>query len=236
MLFRSVNNRSERWRGLPFITVGLGLSFIVFALFDGVPIYPRIVADWSVVIAGLAGAVWLLWRSLSAIANDDEESLATFYRAALDLWGHLLTVGLLLFMSLAVGFIYEGAAPPAIAYSVAQVALLAVLAWRYWRAADPVSIYLAGWGVELLVAQALTWQPLTPLTLALPTLGLGAIAGVIATRLPQAQAALQRPLCHLTLAYTVLALGLRSDTWTAWTGGLIIGPAQIGRASCRERV
>ncbi|MEL6402634.1 MAG: hypothetical protein AAFR26_26695 [Cyanobacteria bacterium J06626_4] len=223
-----INSRYERWRGLPFITVGLGLSFIVFALLDGVPTYPRTAVDWCVVTAGLAGAVWLLWRCLSAIAAaDDEDNLATFYREALDIWGHLLTMSLLLFMSFAVGFIYEGFASPAIAYSVAQVALLAVLAWRYWGTVEPISVYLAGWGVELLVAQVLTWQTLTPLALALPTLGLGAIAVVIATRLPQTQAALQRPLCHLTLAYTVLALGLRSATWTAWTGGLVIGAALL---------
>ncbi len=222
-----INSRDVRWRGLPFITVGLGLSFIVFLLFDGVPMYPRTAADWCVVTAGLVGAVWLIWRGLSAIAAAPANSLMTWYREALDVWGHLLTVGLLLFISFALGLLYEGFAPPAIAYSVAQVTLLAVLAVRYWGAVEPISIYLAGWGVELLVAQALTWQSPTPLALALPTLGLGAIAVVIATRLLPSQAALQRPLCHLTLAYTALALCLRSTTWTAWTGGIFIGAALL---------
>ncbi|MEM7649971.1 MAG: hypothetical protein AAF283_12385, partial [Cyanobacteria bacterium P01_A01_bin.70] len=229
-----INSRYVRWRGLPFITVGLGLSFIVWLLSDGVPTYPRTAADWCVVTAGLVGAVWLLWRGLSTIANDDEDSLATFYREALDLWGHLLTVGLLLFMSFALGFIYEGFAPPAIAYSVAQVTLLAVLARRYWGTVKPSSLYLAGWGVELLVAQALTWQAPNLLALALPTLGLGAIAFGVATRLPPTRISLQRPLCHLTLAYTVLALCLRSATWTAWTGGLVIGAALLLLVTSRQ--
>ncbi|MEM9505433.1 MAG: hypothetical protein AAGA01_15920, partial [Cyanobacteria bacterium P01_E01_bin.43] len=229
-----INSRYVRWRGLPFITVGLGLSFIVWLLSDGVPTYPRTAADWCVVTAGLVGAVWLLWRGLSTIVNDDEESLATFYREALDLWGRLLTVGLLLFMSFALGFIYEGFAPLAIAYSVAQVTLLAVLARRYWGTVKPSSLYIAGWGVELLVAQALTWQTLTPLALALPTLGLGAIAFGVATRLPPTRISLQRPLCHLTLAYTVLALCLRSATWTAWTGGLVIGAALLLLVTSRQ--
>ncbi|MEM6590783.1 MAG: hypothetical protein AAF651_02870 [Cyanobacteria bacterium P01_C01_bin.73] len=229
-----INSRSVRWRSLPFITVGLGLSFVTFMLIDGVPTYPRTAADWCVVTAGLAGAVWLLWRSLSAIASETPDNLAALYREAMDIWGHLLTMGLLLSMSLILGLLYEGLTVPAIAYSVAQVALLAVLALRYWGAVEPIGIYLAGWGVELLVAQALTWQAPIPLALALPTLGLGAIATVIAIRLPQSYASLQRPLCHLTLAYVVLALCLRSMTWTAWTGGVVIGAALLVLAISRQ--
>ncbi|MEM6520685.1 MAG: hypothetical protein AAF722_15300, partial [Cyanobacteria bacterium P01_C01_bin.70] len=228
-----VNSRYVRWRGLPFIAVGLGLGFMVFMLIDGVPTYPRTAGDWCVVTAGLAGGVWLLWRCLSAIAAPSN-NLMTLYREAMDIWGHLLTVSLLLFMSFVLGLLYQGLVPPAIAYSVAQVALLVVLAWRYWGAAEPVGIYLAGWGVEVLVAQTLTWQTPTPLALALPTLGLGAIAVVMATRLPQAYASRQRPLGHLTLAYIVLALCLRSTTWTAWTGGLVIGAALLLLAISRQ--
>ena len=69
--------------------------------------------------------------------------------------------------------------------------------------------------------------------LAVPTLGLGVVALILAVAIRQAWPSLVSPLHSLTLAYAVLALALRSTTATAWTGWLVVGAAllllEVGR-------
>jgi hypothetical protein len=73
----------------------------------------------------------------------------------------------------------------------------------------------------------------TVVSLAVPTLGLGAIALALAATVARSRPALTAPLHTLTLVYAVLALALRAYTATAWTGWLVVATAllilEVGR-------
>jgi hypothetical protein len=159
--------------------------------------------------------------------------VTSIYKNAADAWGHILAVGLLVFMSLVLGFLYSGFGEPQVPYVIAQVSFLVVLGLRYWGQVQSTTIYLAGWAVELLVAQILGWQEPAAVNLAVPTLGLGVVVLILGAFLRRSQPSLVSPLHSLTLAYAVLALALRSTTATAWTGWLVVGAAllllEVGR-------
>jgi len=220
------------------LTVGMGLGFVVSVGVDLVPQYPRNAADWCGVAVGLMAGVWLLWGWLSSLDGEAAGArLTALYKNATDLWGHGLAVGLLVYLSLALVSLYSGLAAPEPLYLVAQIGLLLLLGWRYRGQVQPITLYLAGWGSELLVAQLLGWQQPTAVYLAVATLGLGAVALMLGVVLDRRQPDLIFPLHVLTLAYAVLALALRSTTATAWTGWLVIGAAllllEVGRRNQR---
>ncbi len=217
-----------------FMAIALGLGFVVCVWQDWVPGYPNLAADWCVVTVGLIAALWMIWRWLPA-ANGENSSapLASFYRNAANAWGHLLAVGLLVFMSIALGLLFAGLGEPDVSYAIAQISFLLVLGFRYGGQAQSTPVYLWGWGVELLVAQIIAWQEPAAVNLALPTLGLGVVALILAAVLQRSRPTLVPPLHTLTLAYAILALALRSTTATAWTGWLVVGAAllllEVGR-------
>jgi hypothetical protein len=222
------------WVG--FMAVALELGFVVSVWEDLVPGYPNYAADWCVVTVGLMAGVWLLWRWLPAAPEagpSTQMTVPSIYKTAADNWGHLLAVGLLVFMSLALAFLYAGLGEPRVAFAIAQVSLLGVLTLRYWGQLQATTVYLSGWAVELLVAQLLAWQEPVAVNLAVPTLGLGVMALILAVAMRRSWPTLVSALHRLTLAYAVLALALRSTTATAWTGWLVVGAAllllEVGR-------
>lgn len=219
----AINSVYHRHRLVAFMAIGLGLGFVVAVLADLVPIYPATAADWCVVTVGLLAALWLAWRWLtSAFTEEADQGIRGLYRNAADAWGHLLAVGLLVFISFSLGLLYGGFGEFSRPITGALVGYLLVLGGRYWGRVQPVAIYLAGWGIELLVAQVVAGPAPSTVGLALPTLGLGAIALLLATLLGRSRSALTPPLHGLTLMYAGLALLLRSTTATAWTGWLVV--------------
>jgi len=228
------NSVLYRRRWVAFMAIGLGLAFVVCVWEDLVSAYPDNAADWCVVIVGLIAVLWGVWRWLP-VPNEENSSdqVPHIYKSAADTWGHLLAMGLLVFMSLVLGFLYSGSGEPKVPYLIAQASFLIVLGLRYWGQAQSTTIYFAGWAVELLVAQTLAWQDPAAVNLAVPTLGLGVAALFLGALLRRSQPALVPPLHSLTLAYAVLALALRSTTATAWTGWLVVGASllllEVGR-------
>jgi len=230
------NSTSYRRPWVALMTIALGLGFVVSVWEDLVPGYPTHAADWCIVTVGLMAGLWLLWRWLPNPTETGPSTLVTvpsIYKNATDTWSHVLAVGLLVFMSLALAFLYAGLGAPLRAFAIAQVGFLVVLVLRYWGQFQAITVYLCGWAVELLVAQLLAWQEPVAVHLAVPTLGLGVVALILAVAIRQAWPSLVSPLHSLTLAYAVLALALRSTTATAWTGWLVVGAAllllEVGR-------
>lgn len=158
-------------------------------------------------------------------------------RTACDQWGHILLIGTLIAMTFYPHWVVTSwmtpDAPPRIMPVVGVLGILLALALRYWQRVQPEAIYLAGWAVQLGVAEAMAWRWGSPLELAVPTLGLGALSLLLATGLARMRSPLAIPLQRLTLAYAGLALVLRSYTATAWTGWLVVGASllilEIGR-------
>ena len=228
------NSSLYRRRWVALMATALGLGFVVCIWEDLVPNYPNDAADWCVVTVGLIAGLWMIWRWLP-VPNEEEPSdqVIPTYKDAADTWGHLLAVGLLVFISLVLGFLYSGSGDPKVPYVIAQASFLVVLGLRYWGQVQSTTVYLAGWGVELLVAQMLAWQEPSTVNLAVPTLGLGLVALILSAVLRRSQPSLVAPLHTLTLAYAVLALAFRSTTATAWTGWLVVGAAllllEVGR-------
>lgn len=224
-----------------FLTVGFALGWVYGSLADWSSGFPRHLIDWGWVTVGLMGVLWGFWRWLSRPAlnpsrSDAEASepltLATLYGVICDRWGHILAIAVLVFATGYTGLYYLGWREPTALGLGILGAFLLVLGWRYWGLPQPLGVYLGGWGLELLVAGALVERYPTPVTLAMPTLGLGAIALVLATvvghrRPPLAGLEAGGPplathLYRLTLVYAGLALLLRGYTATVWTGWVVV--------------
>lgn len=239
----TTNGYVLRRPSIPFVTVAYGLGLVVAAAEYIIPAFPRHWTDWYGLTAALALALWTVWRSFPPVqahgdapqppAQPTPQDLPLLYRAACDQWGHLLILGTLTVMTIFPRWLLVDWEPPRILPLVALGGILLALALRYWGHLQPRTMYLAGWAVQLLVAEAMAWRWGTPLALAVPTLALGAVALALATGLARTRPQLVAPLQYLTLAYAGLALFLRSYTATAWTGCLVVGAAllvlEIGR-------
>ncbi|NJL45593.1 MAG: hypothetical protein HC922_07395 [Leptolyngbyaceae cyanobacterium SM2_3_12] len=229
-----VNSRYHRHRLVPSLAIGYGLGFVVSGLEDLLPGFPRQAVDWCGVTLGLMVLLWATWRWLPAPSGEETSpTLTDLYRRASDGWGHTLAFGLLGVMTFMVGLVYLGWAEPQPMALVALGGFLPGLWLRYGRRSTPVTVYLAGWGLELLLAWAWAWRYDNALALAAPTLGLGALALGLSAVSQRARPQLSSPLQTLTLGYAGLALLLRVGHATAWTGWLVVGAAllvlEIGR-------
>ncbi|MFH7242822.1 MAG: hypothetical protein ACHWZW_08225 [Spirulina sp.] len=239
ILLSALNGAALRQPSLPFVTVAYGLGLVVATVEYSIPNFPRHWTDWYGVTAALALTLWAIHRILSSSpvrahrSAPQPQPLIPLYGAACDQWGHLLTLGLLTVMTIFPRWLLVAWEPLRILPLMASGGLLLALALRYWGQVQPRTVYLAGWAVQLLVAEGMAWRWGTPLALAVPTLGLGALSLVLATGLSRSRPHLVAPLQQLTLAYAGLALVLRSYTATAWTGWLVVGAAllalEIGR-------
>ncbi|WP_017297343.1 SCO7613 C-terminal domain-containing membrane protein [Nodosilinea nodulosa] len=238
-----VNSRFYRRPGVAFLAVGFGLGWVYSSLEDWIPDLPRSLAAWGLVTVGLMAVLWGIWRSLARISldpsplahqeNSAPPALSALYRVACDRWGHILAVGVLVLSTIAIACYYlDWREPRPLIVAVLATFLLA-LTLRYWGDLRPLAVYLAGWGVELLVSGMLIERYPEPVALAVPTLGLGAIALASSAAIARSRPALAPPLHNLTLAYAGLALALRAYTATAWTGWLVVGAAllllEVGR-------
>jgi hypothetical protein len=242
------NSTVYRRPGVALATVGFALGGVYSGLADWGPGFPRHGADWGLVTVGLIALLWGLgrWvlRSPPPPGLDpapDLPALVALYQGACDRWGHLLALGLLGWATVYLAFAYLGWASPQLRLGLGMGGLLLALGLRYWGQPRPRALYLAGWGVELLVASLGIGLGITPdpVSLAVPTLALGAIALGLATvterSRPPLDPTLVSPLRTLTLLYAGLALALRAYTATAWTGWLMVGGALlILEGGCRR--
>ena len=245
IMLSALNGAALRQPSLPFVTVAYGLGLVVATLDRTIPTFPHHWTDWYGVTTALTLGLWAVYRILTPTPASTSSphsplptphsptSLLLLYRTACDQWGLILTLGLLTVMTIFPRWLLVAWEPPKTLPLVASGGLLLALALRYWGQVQPRTIYLAGWAVQLLVAEAMAWRWGTPLALAVPTLGLGVIALALATGLSRSRPSLVAPLQQLTLAYAGLALFLRSYTATAWTGCLVVGASllvlEIGR-------
>ncbi|MGB5972637.1 MAG: hypothetical protein WBG38_04925 [Nodosilinea sp.] len=235
------NSTVYRRPGVAFLAVGFALGWVYSSLEDWVTGYPRHLTDWGLVTAGLTAVLWGVWRWLSRASLEPSRPLlptasdppvAALYQVACDRWGHLLAVSVLALSTIAIAIYYLDWREPQSLMAAVLATFLLALGLRYWGTPRPLAIYLAGWGVELLVAGLLVQRYPDVVTLALPTLGLGAIALALAAAAGR-HPALAAPLNTLTLVYSGLALALRAHVTTAWTGWLVVVSAllilEVGR-------
>ncbi|WOD39288.1 hypothetical protein [Nodosilinea sp. E11] len=248
-LLTGANSTVYRRPGVAFLAVSFVLGWVYSSLNDWLPGFPRHLADWGLVTVGLMAVLWGAWRSLArqdlassppaassdltVDSNTAMPSLSALYRAACDRWGHILALGLLSLATLAIVLYYLDLREPRPLLVVVLIAFWLALGLRYWGQVRPITLYLAGWGGELLVAGLLVQRYSAPVALAVPTLGLGAIALGLAATAGRDRPTLVGPLQTLALLYAGLALALRAYTATAWTGGLVVVAAllvlEVGR-------
>ncbi|MBD1876040.1 hypothetical protein H6F75_21385 [Nodosilinea sp. FACHB-131] len=230
-----VNSTVYRRPGVAFLAVGFALGWVYSSLADWVTGFPRHLADWGLVTVGLMAALWVAWRVLPSAQDAETPSLPELYRVACDRWGHILALGLLTLSTFAVSFYYLDWREPRPLIVAVLAAFLMTLVLRFWGTVRPLAIYLGGWGIELLVAGIVIERYSAVVSLAVPTLGLGAIALVLSAIVGRSRPDLGPPLQTLTLLYAGLALALRAYTATAWTGWLVVVAAllvlEVGRCS-----
>ncbi|PSR12915.1 hypothetical protein C8255_25975, partial [filamentous cyanobacterium CCP3] len=236
-----VNSAFYRRPGVAFLAVGFGLGWVYSSLADWANGFPRHLADWGLVTVGLMAVLWGGWRfsqgslreSLPSPQDAETPSLRGLYRKSCDRWGHILAVGVLCLATVTVSLYYLDLREPRALIVAVLAAFLVALGLRYWGHLRPMAVYLAGWGVELLVAGLLVERYPTLVSLTVPTLGLGAIALLLTATAGRSRPMLAASLHTLTLAYAGLALALRAYTATAWTGWLVVVAAllvlEVGR-------
>ncbi|TVQ12706.1 MAG: hypothetical protein EA368_03430 [Leptolyngbya sp. DLM2.Bin27] len=238
-----VNSVVYRRPGVAFLAVGFGLGWVYSSLEAWLPGFPVHLVDWGLVTVGLMAALWggRRWLILStgpeagqaAGASGHVPPLKSLYWVACDRWGHILALSVLVLSTVAVSLYYLGLREPQPMLIAVLSACLLTLALRYWANLRPLAIYLAGWGLELLVAGLMVERYPTTVALAVPTLGLGAAALALAASLGRDRPAIAPALYTLTLIYAGLALALRATAATAWTGWLVIAAAllllEVGR-------
>ncbi|PSN81540.1 hypothetical protein C8B47_00830 [filamentous cyanobacterium CCP4] len=238
-----VNSAFYRRPGVAFLTVGFGLGWVYSSLADWVPSFPRSLAAWGLVTVGLMAVLWGFWRSRFMPIPDSSPpvqtdaaappALSALYRVACDRWGHILALSVLILSTLAIALRYSDPGEPRPLIVAVIATFLLALGLRYWGNLRPLAIALAGWGAELMVAGIWVERYPTLVSLAVPTLGLGAIALLLAATVGRSRPILAAPLHTLVLAYAGLALALRAYTATAWTGWLVVVAAllvlEVGR-------
>ncbi|PZO33120.1 MAG: hypothetical protein DCF17_22385, partial [Shackletoniella antarctica] len=223
--------------GVAFLAVGFGLGWVYGSLADWLTGFPVYLADWGLVTVGLTAALWgMTWglsRGRNRDGNTEGSALAALYRVACDRWGHILAISVLALSTAAVSLCYLGLREPRAMLITVLSAFLLTLGLRYWANLRPLAIYLAGWGLELLVAGLMVERYPSAVALAVPTLGLGAVSLALSAISGRSRPAVAPALHTLTLIYAGLALALRAYTATAWTGWLVIVAAllllEVGR-------
>ncbi|MGB3202661.1 MAG: hypothetical protein WBA99_17270 [Nodosilinea sp.] len=237
------NSVFYRRPGVAFLAVGFGLGWVYSSLADWVPSFPRALSAWGLVTVGLMAVLWGFWRSHSRPSlnslppgQTDEAvppTLSALYRVACDRWGHILAIGVLSLATVTVSLYYLELREPRALIIAVLATFFVALGLRYWGNLRPLTIYLAGWGAELLVAGVWVERYPTLVALAIPSLGLGAIALGLAAAVARSRPPIAASLCTLTLAYAGLSLALRAYTATAWTGWLVVATAlltlEVGR-------
>ena len=241
------NSVVYRRPGVAFLAVGVALGWIYGSLADWLPGYPRNAIDWGWVTVGLIALLWGAWRwplnvrrTPSRLASSPTPApgtpLTDLYRVACDRWGLILALGWLIVATAFTGLYYLGWREPSALGLGVQGALLLALGLRYWGQPHSLGVYLGGWGLELLVAGLVVERYPAVVALAVPTLGLGAIALILSALVARSHPGLAASLQHLTLAYAALGLLLRATTANAWTGWVVVVASllclEIGR--CRQ--
>ncbi|WP_346290622.1 hypothetical protein [Sphaerothrix gracilis] len=225
---------SRGWAKLSvaLVTVLFGLGGGVCLIQDVLPGMPRLTGvQWYPIGAIAVWALWLTERLLQRrFGPADAEAWtsppgAYLYARAVDIWGYVLCLSLLLCLTAEVALLYADGRSLQPSYLVAMAILTGAPLWRQWRAPQNSGVYLTGWGIELLMAEALGGSDL--LALATATVGLGLVSLTIATWLRGRQRLTLTSLQVLPLVYGGLAIALRSTDFTATTGGITLGAALI---------
>lgn len=231
-----INTRYLRSSTAAAITVGFGLSFIGWLLWDGVPGVPRLSAPgWF-----LVGAIALLglWLTRSWLKRGRHGTLATIYTQATDGWAIALCSFELLMLTLHSFFLYQGLASPGWEYLIAAALTIGAIAYRSWQQPDNWAFYGMAWGLELFTAEALGFAGYSVINLSVANVVLGLITQLLGEwRRRQRLETVPSRWYILPLLYGVLSALLRVGTFTSWTGlcSLAIALIVIGVGRRREK-
>ena len=236
-----VNTRYLQHLVAALITVGFGLSFFGFSLWEGVPGFLRLsVAGWFVAFAIAINILWLL-RSLliersvkavqAAIAGDREKtspSLFLLYTRAVDIWAiGLCSLELLLFSLQSLG-VYWQIFPGGVAYLTTAVLLMGANLYRSFPNPNNLSVYALAWAFELLVAQSVKLGGGANLELAIANIAIALIILIVAALWTKRHPSALSSIRILPLLYALFGVALRASNFNYWTGVLVLGASIVG--------
>ncbi|NJN01431.1 MAG: hypothetical protein HC816_02545 [Leptolyngbyaceae cyanobacterium RM1_1_2] len=177
-------------RSVTRLSVFFGLGWGAGLIQDVIPGLPKFTGvQWypigAIAVLGLWMLQQVLWRRVGSTSADlGEETLgvrlSSLYAQAADIWGYVLSVGLLLGLTAEVSLFYASLRSLQSSYLAALMLLIAAILWRQWQAPQNSGVYLIGWGAELLLAEALQGAGGDLLTLSAATVALGLISLAIA--------------------------------------------------------
>ena len=226
------NTRYLRHLAAAAIAVGFGLSFLIVWLREGLlGLPPLSLSEWF-----LAGAIavlnlWLLRTWL----HQRGTPLARTYARAADYWALTLCCWELFVLTLHCLANYTVLSETGWNYLNASLLLLVAIFYRSWQNPSNSRVYLASWGIEIAIAEAIWLAHGTTLELAIANILTAVIVLLIGQKFSSQQQQLNlSSLQSLPLCYVLLGLLLRLSHFTSWTGGLTLVAGAVGIAVGRR--
>lgn len=223
-----VNTRTLRQPLAAKIAVGFGLSFLGCCLGEGFwGLSPLSRPGWFLAIAIAVLALWLLRSWLQRRATP----LARIYAQASNVWATFLYGGELFALTRHCIDSYtltaNHTANQGGEYLAASVLLPVAICYRCWQHPGNLVVYLLGWGIGLIAAEAISLGQGTTLELSIATIVLGAVAVLAGEWWQRKQGIKLDSLRILPLLYISLGLLLRLGHFTPWTGCLTLIAAGV---------
>lgn len=158
-----VNTQQLQRVGVAILTVGFGLGFTAAAIWQSFG--NSLTIAWSINLSAIA--LLILWGLRDWSRRQTDNSLASLYTQALDVWAVVLVGVNLIFLTAYNAAIFNGAEPQGEGFISAIAITLVAFSYRIWQQPTNLGFYGFAWGVELLVSRLL----MLPTPDAVPNLG-----------------------------------------------------------------
>ena len=214
------------------ITVGFGLSFYGFCLWEGVPGFRSLLLDnWYVAGAIALNSLWLMrYFILKKGSNNNVTSpLQKIYANAADRWAIAIASVELFAITIHSLGVYSGFTFASVSTLIAIILTGIAIIYRNWKQTNNWGIFAIAWVLELLTAEILGFVGRSVINLSVANIALGLTIQLLGDwwRRRVGVAKFPYSLHVVPLLYGILGAALRAGFFTNWSGITSIGISLI---------